>query len=86
MMWESKSTLSVYSFSIDVDKLVEPVYRLVLDVVQPSYGERPFREWAGEVFDIKAITGSETLGEDMTADVFVEVIARYLKLYLYSQM
>lgn len=86
MKWESKSTLSVYSFSIDVDKLVEPVYRLVLDVVQPSYGERPFREWAGEVFDIKAITGSETLGEDMTADVFVEVIARYLKQYLYSQM
>lgn len=86
MKWESKSKFSVYTFTIDVDKLVEPVYHLVLDVVKGNYGDRPFHEWAGDVFDLKAITGSEALGEDMTADIFVEVIARYLKQYLYSQM
>lgn len=86
MKWESKSKFSVYAFTIDVDKLVEPVYRLVLDVVKVNYGDRPFHKWAGEVFDLKAIIGSEALGEDMTADIFVEVIAGYLKQYLYSQM
>lgn len=86
MKWESKSELSVYTFTIDVDKLVEPVYHLVIEVVKGSYGERPFHEWGREVFDVKAITGSEALSEGITVDVFVEVIARHLKQYLYTKM
>ena len=86
MKWESKSIFSLHTFVIDVDKLVEPVYRLVLDVVKRNYGGEPFHKWAGEVFDVKAITGSEILDEMITEDIFVEVISRYLKQFLYSRM
>lgn len=86
MKWESKSIFSLHTFVIDVDKLVEPVYRLVLDVVKRNYGGEPFHKWAGEVFDVKAISGSEILDEMMTEDIFVEVISRYLKQFLYSRM
>lgn len=86
MKWESKSELSVYNFTIDLDKMVEPVYHLVIEVVKGNYGDRPFHEWGTDVFEVKAITGSENLRDGITPDVFVEVIARYLKQYLYSKM
>ena len=70
MKWESKSSLSVYKYTIDVDALLTPVYHLVLDVVNGAYDGQPFREWAGEVFDIKVITGQDAVNEMMTEDLF----------------
>ena len=86
MKWESKSKLSVYSFKIDVDKLVEPVYNLILDVVKGQYGNEPFHIWANNVFDIKVITGCDRLDKEITVEIFGAVIARRLKQILYENM
>ncbi len=84
MKWESKSLWSVYTYTIDIDKLLTPVYHLVLDVAKGTYAERLFNEWAGEVFDIRAITGRDALDEDMTDELFLIEISRYLKGFLYA--
>ncbi len=86
MKWESKSSLSVYKYTIDVDALLTPVYHLVLDVVNGAYDGQPFREWAGEVFDIKVITGQDAVNEMMTEDLFLIEIASYLKGLLYDNL
>ena len=86
MKWESKSLWSVYTYTIDIDKLLTPVYHLVLDVAKGTYGERLFSEWAGEVFDIRAITGRDALDEDMTDELFLIEISRYLKGFLYANL
>lgn len=86
MKWESKSLLSVYTYTIDIDKLLMPVYHLVLAVVKGKYAERPFNEWAGEVFDIRVITGQDALDEEITDDLFLIEISRYLKGFLYANL
>ena len=86
MKWESKSLWSVYTYTIDIDKLLTPVYHLVLDVARGTYGERLFSEWAGEVFDIRAITGRDALDEKMTDELFLIEISRYLKGFLYANL
>lgn len=86
MKWESKSLLSVYTYTIDIDKLLTPVYHLVLAVAKGTYAERPFNEWAGEVFDIRAITGQDALDEEVTDDMFLIEISRYLKGFLYANL
>lgn len=86
MKWESKSLWSVYTYTIDIDKLLTPVYHLVLDVAKGTYGERLFSEWAGEVFDIRAITGRDALDEKMTDELFLIEISRYLKGFLYANL
>ena len=86
MKWESKSLWSVYTYTIDIDKLLTPVYHLVLDVAKGTYAKRLFNEWAGEVFDIRAITGRDALDEDMTDELFLIEISRYLKGFLYANL
>lgn len=86
MKWESKSLWSVYTYTIDIDKLLTPVYHLVLDVAKGTYAERLFNEWAGEVFDIRAITGRDALDEKMTDELFLIEISRYLKGFLYTNL
>jgi len=86
MKWESKSLWSVYTYKIDIDKLLTPVYHLVLDVAKGTYAERLFNEWAGEVFDIRAITGRDALDEKMTDELFLIEISRYLKGFLYANL
>ena len=86
MKWESKSLWSVYTYTIDIDKLLTPVYHLVLDVAKWTYAERLFNEWAGEVFDIRAITGRDALDEKMTDELFLIEISRYLKGFLYANL
>lgn len=86
MKWESKSLWSVYTYTIDIDKLLMPVYHLVLDVAKGTYAERLFNEWAGEVFDIRAITGRDALDEKMTDELFLIEISRYLKGFLYANL
>ena len=86
MKWESKSLWSVYTYTIDIDKLLTPVYHLVLDVAKGTYAERLFNEWAGEVFDIRAITGRDALDERMTDELFLIEISRYLKGFLYANL
>ena len=86
MKWESKSLWSVYTYTIDIDKLLTPVYHLVLDVAKGTYAERLFNEWAGEVFDIRAITGRDALDEKMTDELFLIEISHYLKGFLYANL
>lgn len=86
MKWESKSLWSVYTYTIDIDKLLTPVYHLVLDLAKGTYAERLFNEWAGEVFDIRAITGRDALDEKMTDELFLIEISRYLKGFLYANL
>jgi len=86
MKWESKSLWSVYTYTIDIDKLLTPVYHLVLDVAKGTYAERLFNESAGEVFDIRAITGRDALDEKMTDELFLIEISRYLKGFLYANL
>lgn len=86
MKWESKSLWSVYTYTIDIDKLLTPVYHLVLDVAKGTYAKRLFNEWAGEVFDIRAITGRDALDEKMTDELFLIEISRYLKGFLYANL
>lgn len=86
MKWESKSLWSVYTYTIDIDKLLTPVYHLVLDVAKGTYAERLFNEWAGEVFDIRAITGRDALDEKMTDELFLIEMSRYLKGFLYANL
>ena len=86
MKWESKSLWSVYTYTIDIDKLLTPVYHLVLDVAKGTYAERLFNEWGGEVFDIRAITGRDALDEKMTDELFLIEISRYLKGFLYANL
>ena len=86
MKWESKSVLTVYTFSIDVDALLTPVYHLVLEAVKGTYAGRPFNEVAGEVFDVKTITGNDVLDEGMTEDSFLIEIAHHLSEKLYANL
>lgn len=86
MKWESKSLWSVYTYTIDIDKLLMPVYHLVLDVAKGTYAGRLFNEWAGEFFDINTITGRDALDEKMTDELFLVEISRYLKLFLYKNL
>lgn len=86
MKWESKSSWSIYTYTIDIETLLTPVYHLVLDVVKGTYAERPFNKWAGEVFDIRAITGRDALDEKMTDELFLIEISRYLKGFLYANL
>ena len=82
MKWESKSLWSVYTYTIDIDKLLTPVYHLVLDVAKGTYAKRLFNEWAGEVFDIRAITGRDALDEKMTDELFLMVRSMSVKHHI----
>ena len=86
MKWESRSLLSVYTYTIDIDKLLTPVYHLVLDIVKGIYDEHLFNEWAGDVFDIRTITGRDTLDKEMTDELFLIEISRYLRGFLYANL
>ena len=86
MKWESKSALIVYTYSINVEALLAPVYHLVLKLVQVTHAERPFNELVGEVFDVKIITGIDSLDEDITVESFLIEIARHLSGKLYANL
>lgn len=86
MRWESKSLLKVYTYLIDVEALLIPVYHLVIDVVSANYAGRSFKDWAVEVFDVKTIIGKDAIGEEMTTDMFLIEIASYLKGHLYANV
>ena len=59
---------------------------LLLKKKKGTYAERLFNEWAGEVFDIRAITGRDALDEKMTDELFLIEISRYLKGFLYANL
>lgn len=86
MKWESKSALTVYMYSIDMDALLTPVYHLVLEVVNATYRGRPFNELAGVVFDVRTITGNDFVDKGMTEESFLIEIARYLNGRLYTHL
>lgn len=87
MNWISKSDLAIYSFSIDTEQLLSPVYHLVLELIKEDYHNRPFYEWGDKVFNVKEVTGRNNLDKDKndTEDSFLFEIARYIDNYLYSQ-
>ena len=57
--WACKSELSTYSYKIELDVLLSPIYHLVLDLVSGEYKDKPFSEWAVEAFKIEEITGKK---------------------------
>lgn len=87
MNWISKSDLAIYSFSIDTEQLLSPVYHLVLELINEDYQNRPFYEWGDKVFYVMEVTGRDNLDEERndTEDSFLYEIARFIDDYLYSQ-
>ena len=84
MKWASKSEFSTYTYRIDLDILLTPVYHLVLDLLRGDFKDKSFFEWGSEVFRIKEIIGKDNLDENVTEDEFLIDISRYLEDYLYS--
>ena len=84
--WACKSELSTYSYKIELDVLLSPIYHLVLDLVSGEYKDKPFSEWAVEAFKIEEITGVNSLDEDVTEEDFLIDISRYLNYFLYSKV
>lgn len=84
--WACKSGLSTYSYKIELDVLLSPIYHLVLDLVSGEYKDKPFSEWAVEAFKIEEITGVNSLDEDVTEEDFLIDISRYLNYFLYSKV
>lgn len=84
--WACKSELSTYSYKIEFDLLLSPIYHLVLDLVRGEYKDKPFSEWAVEAFKIEEITGVNSLDEDVTEEDFLIDISRYLNYFLYSKV
>lgn len=86
LKWASKSVWSTYSYSIELDTLLSPIYHLVLDLVRGEDNDKPFCEWAGDAFNIDEITGKVNLDENMTEDEFLIDISHYLMQFLYSNV
>lgn len=86
MKWNSECTLSVYTFSIDMDALLAPVYHLVIEMVNSRYVERPFYELVGDVFDVNSITENDAIDEDMTEESFLVEISRHVSGLLYANL
>ena len=85
MRWASKSELSIYTYKIDLDLLLSPIYHLVLDLVKGESQDKPFYVWANDAFKINEIYGKNKLDEDVTEESFLIAISRFLEDYLYSQ-
>lgn len=85
MKWASKSELSTFTYKIELDVLLAPIYHLVLDLVKEDNKDKPFCEWVSDIFKIDEITGNEKLDENMTEEAFLIDISRFLEDYLYAQ-
>lgn len=85
MRWACKSELSVYTYKIDLDLLLSPIYHLVLDLVKGDNQDEPFYVWAEEAFKINEIYGKNKLDDDVTEESFLIAMSRFLENYLYSQ-
>lgn len=86
LKWASRSEWSTYSYKIELDALLSPIYHLVLDLVRGENKGKPFYKWAGDAFNIAVITGDDCLDENITEDDFLIEISRYLKRFLYSKV
>ena len=86
MKWTSKSELSTYDYKIELDALLSPIYHLVLDLIRGDYKDKQFYEWAGDVFKIKTINGKDGFDKDVSEDLFLMDISRFLEDYLYSKV
>lgn len=85
MRWASKSELSIYTYKIDLDLLLSPIYHLVLDLVKGESQDKPFYVWAKDAFKINEIYGKNNLDEDVTEESFLIAMSHFLEDYLYSQ-
>lgn len=86
MRWASKSELSTFTYKIDLDILLTPIYHLVLDLVRGGNEDKSFSEWAGEAFRINEITGKDSLDKNVNEDEFLIDISRYLDYFLYTKV
>lgn len=86
LKWASKSVWSTYSYKIELDTLLSPIYHLVLDLLRAENTDKPFCEWARDAFSIDVITGKVNLDENMTEDELLIDISHYLKQFLYSKV
>ena len=65
MKWASKSELFTFTYKIDMDILLSPIYHLVLDLLRGEWNDKLFREWVGEAFRTELIYGQDSV-EDVT--------------------
>lgn len=85
MKWASKSELFTFTYKIDMDILLSPIYHLVLDLLRGEWNDKLFREWVGEAFRTELIYGQDSF-EDVTEESFLIDLARYLENHLYSNV
>ncbi len=86
MKWASKSELSTFTYKIELDVLLSPIYHLVLELIRGANQGKQFYEWACDAFKIKTINGKDNLDESVSEELFLFDISRFLENYLYSQV
>lgn len=86
MKWACKNTFSVYSYEIDIDKMISPVYHLILDLLRDKKQDRPFDEWIGEVFNMSILAGHNQITTYDTEESFLVTVSDYLEDWLYEKV
>lgn len=86
MKWACKNTFSIYSYAIDIEKMISPVYHLILDLLRDKDQDRPFDEWIGEIFNMSLLAGYNQITTDDTEESFLVIISDYLEDCLYEKI
>lgn len=86
MRWASKSELSTFTYKIKLDVLLSPIYHLVLELIRGANQDKQFCEWASDAFKIEAINGKDSLDENVSEELFLIDISRFLENYLYTKV
>ena len=84
MKWASKNTFSVYSYAIDIERMISPVYHLILDLLRNKRHDRPFDKWIGEIFNMSLLAGYNQKYD--TEESFLVTISDYLEDCLYEKV
>ena len=84
MKWASKNTFSVYSYAIDIERMISPVYHLILDLLRNKRHDRPFDKWIGEIFNMSLLAGYNQKYD--TEESFLVTVSDYLEDCLYEKV
>lgn len=83
MKFESKSDFLTHQYSIDLEKIISPVYHLIIELYGQGLESPLFPQWGINLFDVKAVYGIDKIPEYETTDTFLTKVSRFLENDLY---
>lgn len=83
MKLQSKSKYIICKYSIDLEKIISPIYHLIIELSGHGNDSDSFHQWGSEIFKTNTVYGIRSIPEMETAESFLNRLSECLENELY---